>query len=92
MDYRKVDTGLAGALEEAGDADVASLTVFIHTARVPDEEAISVLKGFGVSLATGDAQIFTATLSPHAVAQLSEQPWVQSIKLSRSLRLKNSSA
>ena len=92
MDYRKVDTGLAGALDETGDEDATSLTVFIHTASVPDEEAIGILKGFGVSGATGDGQIFTATLSPRAVAQLSDQPWVKSITLSRSLRLKNSEA
>ena len=91
MDYQKVDTGLAGALDEAGDPDAESLTVFIHTARVPDEQAIRVLKGYGVSGATGNGQIFTATLSPRDVAKLSEQPWVQSIKLSRSLQLKNKS-
>ena len=84
MDYRKVDTGLAAALEEEDDQEAATLTVFIHTDRVPDEEALRILKGFGVS--PGDGLIFTATLSPHTVAQLSEQTWVRSIKLSRRLR------
>ena len=86
MDYQKVDAGLACALEEADDAEASSLTVFIHTAVAPDDEAIRVLKAFGVAAAS-DGRIFTATLSPRAVAQLSEQPWVQSIKLSRTLRL-----
>jgi hypothetical protein len=89
MDYRKVDPGLASALEEVDDQESASLTVFIHTVQVPDREAIRVLKGFGV--ATGEGQIFTGKLSPRAVAQLSEQPWVQSIKLSRSLRARKDS-
>ena len=90
MDYQKVDAGLAVALAEADDAEARSLTVFVHTAVPPDEEAIRTLKGFGVAAAS-DRQIFTATLSPRAVAQLSEQPWVQSIKLSRTLRLRTDS-
>lgn len=83
MNYKKMDAGLAAAMEEEGDREAASLTVFIHTDRVPDGEALRILKGIGVS--PGDSQIFTATVSPLVVAQLSEQPWVQSIKLSRRL-------
>lgn len=83
MNYQKLDAGLAVALEEEDDPEAASLTVFIHTDRVPDGEALRMLEGIGVS--PGDAQIFTATVSPRMIAQLSEQPWVTSIKLSRKL-------
>jgi hypothetical protein len=31
--------------------------------------------------------VFTATLSPSAVAELSDQPWLRYMKLSRRLRL-----
>ena len=83
MNYQKLDAGLAAALEEEDDREAMSLTVFIHTDRVPDGEALRLLTGLGVS--PGDAQIFTATVSPRMIAELSEQPWVQSIKLSRRL-------
>ena len=84
MNYQKLDAGLAAAVDDEDDREAASLIVFIHTDRVPDGEALRILKGIGVS--PGDAQIFTATLSARMIAQLSEQPWVQSIKLSRRLR------
>jgi hypothetical protein len=83
MNYQKLDAGLAAAVEEEDDREAASFTVFIHTDRVPDGEALRILKGIGV--AAGDSQIFTATISSRMIAHLSEQPWVQSIKLSRRL-------
>ncbi|MEH1839344.1 MAG: hypothetical protein V7L20_11360 [Nostoc sp.] len=45
----------------------------------------------GVSDVTSGKDIFTATLSPNAIFQLSEQPWVKYLKRSQQLSLINQS-
>ncbi|GAB4533624.1 MAG: hypothetical protein Kow0063_15840 [Anaerolineae bacterium] len=87
MDYRKVDAALAAALDEVQDPEEPTLSVFIHTAYAPQDAEVAFLKDLGVRGVTGTRQVFTATLSPRAVAELSEQPWLRYMKLSRRLRL-----
>lgn len=87
MDYRKLDAALAGALAESADADEAAFTVFIRTIQAPNKEQAALLQRRGVRDVTAGRQTFTATLSPQAVAELSEQPWVRSLRLSQKLRL-----
>jgi hypothetical protein len=87
MDYRKIDAALAAALDEVRDPEERSLSVFIHTAQTPGQAEAAFLEGLGVSGISGERQVFTATLSPHAIAQLSEQPWLRYLRLSRRLRL-----
>ncbi|MEC4815361.1 MAG: hypothetical protein SAK29_19095 [Scytonema sp. PMC 1069.18] len=90
MDYRKLDTALSMALNEVGDLQQQSLNVFIHTNQPAGSAgAADMLERLGVSEVTPDKDIFTATLSPNAISQLSEQPWVQYIKLSQNLNLLN---
>jgi hypothetical protein len=86
MNYQKLDASLAMALNDVSNQQEASLVVFIHTKATPNAEAIAVLQRMGVSNISSDSDVFTATLSPNAISQLSEQPWVQYIKLSQKLR------
>ncbi len=87
MDYRKIDAVLAAALEEMENPEERALPVFIHTARAVDNTATSFLREIGVKGVMEGKKIFTATLSPRAVEELSKQPWVQYVKLSQKLRM-----
>jgi hypothetical protein len=89
MNYQKLDAALATAINEVQNLETGSLTVFIHTEPVLDANAIAMLGNLGVSDVTPGKDIFTATLSANAIAQLSEQPWVQHLKLSQKLNLVN---
>ncbi len=87
MNIQKLDALLAVALTEVSDADKRAFPVFINTLHAPKPEEATILKALGVPGVTAERQIFTATLSAHAVADLSELPWIQSLKLSRKLHL-----
>ncbi|MBX9258003.1 hypothetical protein H1Q63_29450 [Desmonostoc muscorum CCALA 125] len=89
MNYQKLDAALATALNDVQDSEKPSLGVFIHTEPILDSAATAILENFGVSNATSGKDIFTATLSPNAISQLSEQPWVKFLKRSQQLRLVN---
>lgn len=87
MNYQKLDAALAMALNDILDPEAPNLVVFIHTELVLDSTATTTLENLGVSGVTSGKDIFTATLSPNNISQLSEQPWIKSIKLSQKLRL-----
>lgn len=94
MNYRKLDTRLAAALDEMqnnGDRDLTepALSVFIHMAQAPDSAATRFLKEIGVKLTSAQQQIITAKVSPRAVEELSQKPWVRYVRLSQKLRLLN---
>ncbi|MDZ8109162.1 MAG: hypothetical protein RM338_26540 [Nostoc sp. DedQUE12a] len=89
MNYQKLDAALATALNDVQDSEKPSLGVFIHTEPTLDSNATAVLENFGVSGVTSGKDIFTATLSPNAISQLSEQPWVKYLKRSQQLHLVN---
>ncbi|QSJ15846.1 hypothetical protein JYQ62_29225 [Nostoc sp. UHCC 0702] len=89
MNYQKLDTALAMALNDVPDPQEPSLAVFIHTEPVLDAAATAVLENSGISGVTSGKDIFTATLSPNAISQLSEEPWVKYLKLSQKLHLVN---
>lgn len=82
-----MDAALAAALDEDRDPDERVLIVFVHTNQPPDAGAAFLLDKYGINPATSARQIFTATLSPRAVSELSDQPWVRSLKLSSKLHL-----
>ncbi|HEY9636985.1 MAG TPA: hypothetical protein V6D14_26530 [Coleofasciculaceae cyanobacterium] len=86
MNYQKLDPALAIALNDVQNPEERSLAVFIHTEPVP-EAASSLLQSLGVSGVTTGRKVLTATLSANAISQLSDQPWVQYLKLSQTLRL-----
>ena len=87
MDYQKMDAALAAALAEVRDPEERALSVFIHTAHAPQDAEADFLEDLGVGGVTGGRQVFTATLSPRAVEELSDQPWLRYMKLSRRLRI-----
>lgn len=87
MNYQKLDAALAMALNDVESLAECSLVVFIHTEPIPDQAAVVVLESLGVSNVGSGQDVFTATLSVNGVSQLSEQPWVQYLKLSQKLRL-----
>ena len=89
MNYQKVDATLAAALDEIKNAEEPTLAVFIYTARSRDETATIFLNGLGVRVYSTHQEIFTATVSPHTVKELSQQPWVRYVKLSQKLNLRN---
>lgn len=89
MNYQKLDAALATALNDVQNPQQPSLTVFIHTEPILDSAAIAVLESLGVNGITSGQDIFTATLSPNAISQLSEQSWVKHLKQSQQLRLVN---
>ncbi|MGI2904512.1 hypothetical protein [Tolypothrix sp. VBCCA 56010] len=88
MNYQKLDAPLSVALKDVQNTDEPSLQVFIHTKPVSNAET-ATLENLGVSGVTRGKDVFTATLSPSAISQLSEQPWVQHVKLSQTLHLAN---
>ncbi|MGV0108127.1 DUF5615 domain-containing protein [Nostoc sp. DSM 114160] len=89
MNYQKLDAALATALNDTQNLEQPSLVVFIHTEPILDSAAIAILESLGVSGVSSGKDIFTATLSPNAISQLSEQPWVMSLKRSQQLSLVN---
>ncbi|MEH2195961.1 MAG: hypothetical protein V7K98_25420 [Nostoc sp.] len=89
MNYQKLDAALATALNDVQNSEDQSLGVFIHTEPILDSAATAVLESLGVSGVTSGKDIFTATLSPNAISQLSEQSWVKHLKRSQQLRLVN---
>ncbi|MEH1797888.1 MAG: hypothetical protein V7L13_01730 [Nostoc sp.] len=89
MNYQKLDAPLATALNDVQDSEETSLAVFIHTEPILDSVATTVLESLGVSGVSSGKEIFTATLSPNAISQLSEQSWVKFLKRSQQLHLVN---
>ncbi|MBN4000857.1 hypothetical protein [Nostoc sp. LPT] len=89
MNYHKLDAALATALNDVQNSEEPNLGVFIHTEPVLNSAATAVLESLGVNGVSSGKDIFTATLSPNAISQLSEQPWVMSLKRSQQLRLVN---
>ena len=87
MDYRKIDAALAAALDEVKDPERRALLVFIHTAHAPGDAEVAFLEDLGVGGVMGGRQVFTATLSARAIGELSDQPWLRYMKLSRRLRI-----
>lgn len=87
MNYQKLDAALAMALNDVQNLDKRSLVVFIHTEPIPDAAAAAFLESLGVTGVTRGKDVFTATLSANAISQLSEQSWVQYLRLSHQLRL-----
>ena len=86
MDFRKIDAPLAAALEDAGSTDERVLDVFVHTKPLSGSEPLELLHRLNTHGRPDQRQVFTAALSPSEIAQLSDQPWVDYLRLSRPLR------
>ena len=86
MNQSKIDAALAAALERAGP-DQSNFPVFIqlHGDGTQGDEPMLARVGAGGAGQSGPVR--TAVLSGQQVAELSEQPWVRQLRLSRPLRL-----
>ncbi|WP_224311874.1 hypothetical protein [Trichormus variabilis] len=82
MDYQKLDAALTMALNESPEG---SLEIFIHTHTHLDAGATAVLKSLGINCVKANQEIFTATVSPDQISQLSAQPWVKFLRQSATL-------
>jgi hypothetical protein len=89
MNYKKLDAGLAMAVNQVENPQLPSLVVFIRTNQPLDDSALAFLETLGIKGVTQVKEVFTATVSISAISQLSEQPWVQSLQLSQKLRFVN---
>lgn len=87
MDFNKLDASLSAELDQApASPNQPAFSVFVETDRPLGPQEAAFLSRLGV---TGDLlgqDLFTATLSWRAVDELSNQPWVRYLKLSRKLR------
>lgn len=91
MNYQKLDTALTMAMNEVQNPEERNMSVFIHTQDATAcAGATELLENLGVNGVTDGKDVFTATVSPNAISQLSEQPWVRSLRLSQKLRFVNS--
>jgi hypothetical protein len=86
VDYDKLDADLSAELDAVADANEATLPVFIHTEQSNGPEQEAFLKQLGVSGEIAGREMLTANLSRQAIDELSRQPWVRYLKLSRKLR------
>jgi hypothetical protein len=83
VDYQKLDSALAAALEESPQE--THLSIFIQLDGPPSALTLDNLHRIGVS-GNSSLTIFTARLHPQAIAVLSDQPFVRFLKLAQPLR------
>jgi hypothetical protein len=85
VNYSKLDAALVSALKNLKGSQERDLSVFIHTGRPLDADEQTMLRKVGVSDLGENKRIFTAMVSESDVEELSNQPWVKQIKLSKTL-------
>ena len=87
VDFSKLDADLSAELDQTpANPDEPAFLVFVQTDRPLSQAEAAVLSRVGVAGNFVGRDLFTATLSPRAVDELSNQPWVRYLKLSRRLR------
>ncbi len=89
MNYKKLDAGLAMAVNQVENPQAPSLVVFIRVNQPLDNSAFTFLESLGIKDVTLGKEVFTATVSTDAISQLSGQSWVQFLQLSQKLRFVN---
>lgn len=82
MDWSKVDPGLAAAAGEGHPRNVV-VRVLVRVSR-PPTSAEAVSAGLDPN-AVADRPVFSATAPLLSIEHLSEQPWVRSVTLSKTL-------
>jgi len=87
MNWQKVDASLAGALGNVEDPEAPEFDVFVHLASDPDPTESARLQRFGIGALASGRNVITAKLSARAIDELSDQPSVSSMSLSRRLKL-----
>jgi hypothetical protein len=86
VDYSKLDGPLTAALEEQPDLDEAALDVFLTLDLARQEGREALLTRIGHADTEDTTGPLTATLSPRALREISRDPSVAYIQLSRTRR------
>jgi len=86
MNYAKLDAALSAALSEQPVSDKPCLQVSVRTVAPPDADQQREMEQLGVRGVSPKGKIFSAELSPRAVSQLSEKPWVRLLSLARQMK------
>lgn len=86
MNYKKLDAALSAALSEQPHSDEPSLVVSVRTLTPPDKAQQQEMEQLGVRGVSSRGKIFSAQLSPQAVSELSDKPWVRLLSLSTQLK------
>ncbi|MDJ0678210.1 MAG: hypothetical protein QNJ36_22970 [Calothrix sp. MO_167.B42] len=89
MNYQKIDASLAMALNRVQNPHERSFVIFIHTQPILESTVKIFLMNLGISEITEGERVFTATLSADTISELSDQSWVEYLKLSQILRFVN---
>jgi hypothetical protein len=83
MDYQKLDSALAAALQEGEGGGEARFPVFLRLGAPPPSDATDLLRRLGVETPVAVPSIYPVELAAHDVDELSEKSWVSSIRLAR---------
>lgn len=86
MNFSKIDSALAMALDEESVLSDEVYSVFIDLASSLDSGQREFLSKLRVEVSDLKSLTFTATLSQEQIGQLSEQPWVKFIHFSQKVR------
>jgi hypothetical protein len=86
MNYEKLDTSLCAIVSAQPLSDEPNLSVLVRTLAPPNEEQQREMESLGVYGVSPTMRVFSAQLSPRAVAKLSEKPWVRSLSLAQESR------
>jgi len=86
MDYSKVDAALAAVLSEPTVGSAPLLTVSVRTEGSLDPAQQAELRHLGVQGVEPGRSIFSATISPETVIELTEKSWIRRLSLARQLR------
>ena len=89
MNYQKIDTALAMAINQVENPYQRLFIIFIHTQPILESAAQNFLIDLGIRKKTESETVFTATVSAHTISELSDQNWVKHLKLSQRLRFVN---
>ena len=85
MDYHKLDAALSATLADGRLSETPSLEVSVRTAHPPNESEWHEMQRLGVRGLGPAGRVFTARLSPRAVAELSDKTWVRLLTLAHQL-------
>lgn len=86
MNYSKLDASLSAAISQCAGSDDSIFQVSVRTLVPPGPEQQRELESLGVHGVSSRSRVFSAELSPSAVAELSEKPWVRLLSLAQVLR------
>lgn len=86
MDYQKVDAALATAIDDLKAGSKVALAVSVRTAIPVDAAQQAELERLGVRGVIAGRTIFSASVTPQTLDELTQKPWVRRLSLAQQLR------